>query len=125
MDLPPLFALAVGERSGQPARAAVALTSAPAGGMGAITGIPLALGVSLLADGALDRHGVFSPESIVDPDALFAKLAQLCQPQVADPEDLALLSTSWSERPFWEAFLEVRAKFVSCATPASRAVKLP
>jgi len=102
VGLPPLFALATGKREGEPARAAVALTAAPSGGMGAITGIPLALGVSLLADGALGRPGVFSPEAIIDPDALFGRLMNFCEPRVASPDDMTLMSTSWDEMPFWE-----------------------
>jgi len=108
-ELPPLFALASGERDGQPARAAVALTGAPAGGMGAITGIPLALGVSLLADDALDRPGVFAPEAIVEPDALFERLRPFCEPRLRNPDDLALMTTSWQETRFRDALAHVWA----------------
>lgn len=106
-DLPPLFALAMGKSRGEPARAAVALTAAPPGGMGGITGIPLALAVSLLADGALKRSGVFPPEAIIKPDALLEKLLPFCEPRLATPDDLALLSTSWHEVNFWEAVARV------------------
>jgi saccharopine dehydrogenase-like NADP-dependent oxidoreductase len=103
VDLPPLFALAMGTKKGEPARAGVALTAAPPGGMGGITGIPLALAVSLLADGALNRSGVFPPEAIIKPDALLAKLLPFCEPRLDTPDDLAFLSTSWNEVNFWEA----------------------
>ncbi|MBI5506620.1 MAG: saccharopine dehydrogenase NADP-binding domain-containing protein [Deltaproteobacteria bacterium] len=110
IQLPPLFALAVGRRNGQPACAAVALTAAPPGGMGAITGIPLALGVSLVADGALDRAGVFAPEAIVEPDALLAKLLPFCEPQVRNPDDLALMTTSWQDTQLADALQRVWAQ---------------
>lgn len=112
-ELPPLFALAEGERDGQPARVAVALTAGPPGGMGAITGIPLALGVSLLADGRLDRAGVFTPEAIVEPEVLFEKLLPYCEPRVGSPDDLALMTTSWQDTPLAEAIRRVWAKWSS------------
>ncbi len=110
ITLPPLFALAVGQRNGQLARAAVALTAGPPGGMGAITGIPLALGVSLVADGALDRAGVFAPEAIIEPDNLFAKLLPFCKPKVGHPDDLALMTTSWQDTAFVDALQRVGAR---------------
>jgi len=112
-DLPPLFALAIGEHAGQPASAAVAFTSGPQGGMGAVTGIPLALGVSLLLDRLGGNHsaprpGVFSPEGFFKPDDLFTKLLPYCDPQPASVDDLALLTTSWQHEPLVDAVWRVR-----------------
>jgi saccharopine dehydrogenase-like NADP-dependent oxidoreductase len=42
--------------------------SAPPGKMGGITGVPLAVGLFLLASGKITRTGVFAPEAGVDPD---------------------------------------------------------
>jgi hypothetical protein len=81
--------------------------------MGAITGIPLALGVSLLADGRLDRAGVFTPEAIVEPEVLFEKLLPYCEPRVGSPDDLALMTTSWQDTPLAEAIRRVWAKWSS------------
>ncbi len=113
IDLPPLFALAMGEHEGQAASAAVAFTSGPGGGMGAVTGIPLALGVSLLLDrigGSSPglKPGVFSPEAMFLPDELFARLLPYCDPQPASVNDLALLTTSWQDEPLAAAIQRVR-----------------
>ena len=48
-QLPPLFALAIGQKNGVPHRAGAMALGSPAGGMGGVTGIPLALGLPLLA----------------------------------------------------------------------------
>ena len=77
--LPPLFALALGEREGSPHAVATMVLGAPRGGMGGITGIPLALGLPLLHAGRLERRGVFAPEGAVDPDAFFSLLAPHCE----------------------------------------------
>lgn len=111
--LPPLFALALGQRAGEPASAAVAFASGPAGGMGAVTGIPLALGVSWLIDehvgGRLTQHaGVYSPEEIIEPDRLFEKLLPYCVPRPASVDDLALLTTSWQPESLRDSISRVR-----------------
>ncbi len=76
--LPPLFALASGTRDGTPRRVGALILGAPAGGMGGITGIPLALGLSLLESGSIARPGVFTPEAAIEPDAFFEALAPFC-----------------------------------------------
>ncbi|MCP3982807.1 MAG: saccharopine dehydrogenase [bacterium] len=76
--LPPLFALATGSLEGTPRRVGALILGAPDGGMGGITGIPLALGLRLFASGGAPRRGVFAPEGIVDPDAFFEALAPFC-----------------------------------------------
>lgn len=77
-ELPPLFALATGSKDGAPRRVGALILGAPSGGMGGITGIPLALGLPLFESGEAPRRGVFAPEGIVDPDAFFAALAPFC-----------------------------------------------
>ena len=76
--LPPLFALASGERDGAPRRVGALILGAPDGGMGGITGIPLAVALALFESGSIHRRGVFAPEGAVDPDAFFEELAPYC-----------------------------------------------
>lgn len=78
VELPPLFALASGERDGSPHRVAAAIVGAPDGGMGGATGVPLAVILGLFESGALHRHGVFAPEGVIDPDDFFEALAPYC-----------------------------------------------
>jgi len=93
---PPLFALARGEKDGRPASAAVMITSAPPGGMGGVTGVPLAVGLDLLGRGQLERRGVFAPEAVVDPAAFFEALAPHCEP--ARPvAQLTVTTRSWED----------------------------
>lgn len=77
-ELPPLFALAIGSRGGAPRRVGALILGAPDGGMGGITGIPLALGLSLFESDDTPLRGVFAPEGVVDPDAFFEALAPFC-----------------------------------------------
>jgi saccharopine dehydrogenase-like NADP-dependent oxidoreductase len=93
---PPLFALAVGERDGRPASAAVMITSAPRGGMGGVTGVPLAVGLGLLGQGKLERRGVFAPEAGVDPEAFLEGLAPHCVP-TRPVEQLTVTTRSWED----------------------------
>jgi saccharopine dehydrogenase-like NADP-dependent oxidoreductase len=90
--LPPLFGLAAGTRAGHPAAAAVALTRYPGTSMGAVTGVPLAVGLQLLAAGSLAGPGVFAPEAIVDPDTLLAAFAAHVPAAVGD---LTVVTRSW------------------------------
>ena len=100
VPLPPLFAFARGFRKGQPAAVAATIQSAPPGKMGGITGVPLAVGLSLLATGRITRTGVFAPEAGVDPDTFFDELAPLCEPQLSGVDDLVLVTRSWEEADF-------------------------
>jgi saccharopine dehydrogenase-like NADP-dependent oxidoreductase len=93
--LPPLFALAKGRKNNEPASVASTILSAPAGGMGGSTGVPLAVGVSFLAEGQIKNYGVFAPEGIFDPDTFFSRLAGLCSPVKTDINDLVLTTRSW------------------------------
>ncbi|MEY1661339.1 saccharopine dehydrogenase family protein [Isoalcanivorax beigongshangi] len=69
-----IMAFAQGTKDGRERRVGATLRQVPAGGMSAVTGIPLALFLPLLQQGAIQGHGVLSPEQAVDPDAFFALL---------------------------------------------------
>jgi saccharopine dehydrogenase-like NADP-dependent oxidoreductase len=92
--LPSLFAVAYGARNGRTASVAATLSSAPPGSMGAITGIPMAIGLRMIAEGKIRQRGVFAPEAIVDPDAFFDALAPFCEPKRTSHEDLLVITTS-------------------------------
>lgn len=90
-SLPPFFAAAVGLRDGRRRTALARLVddvdhtgAHPAGGAGVdallndmakATGIPLALGLSQLLDGAACRSGVHPPDAVIDSDRFFGELA--------------------------------------------------
>ena len=92
--LPPLFASANGTRNGKPASVGSMVLGAPAGGMGGATGIPLAVALSLFAEGKIDRRGVSAPETAIDPDTFFDALAPLCSPPLTGARDMVLVNTS-------------------------------
>ncbi|MDP5904243.1 saccharopine dehydrogenase family protein [Pseudomonas aeruginosa] len=73
-DAPGILAFAAGLKDGRPARAGARLKRVPGGGMSAVTGIPHALFLPLLRQGAIKGAGVFAPEQAVDADAFFALL---------------------------------------------------
>ncbi len=88
---PQLFAVAVGESEGKQVTVAAAVHSVPKGGMGAATGIPLATALKSLEAGKIQRHGVFAPESVIDPDAFFNDVqANFDWPD--DAEDFVLMA---------------------------------
>lgn len=103
LPLPPLFAVARGQRKGEPASVGATLLSAPAGGIGGLTGVPLALGVRLLASRALAKPGVWAPESVLDPRAFLSALAPLCEPPRADFSELVVLTRSWEATSLQDA----------------------
>lgn len=92
--LPTLFGYAEGEKDGRGARASAELTSLPHGSMGGMTGIPLAVGLHMLGNGFADRHGVFAPEEVIDPDAFFDHLAPLCSPPRKGADDLVMITVA-------------------------------
>lgn len=92
--LPSLFAVATGSRHGQRASAAATISSAPIGSMGAITGIPMAIGLKMIAEGKIERPGVFAPEAVIDPDAFFDALAPYCEPKRTNHEDMLIITTA-------------------------------
>lgn len=74
VNAPGILAYADGLKEGQPRRVGATLKRVPEGGMSAVTGIPLALFLPLLAQHAIRATGVMSPEQAVDPDVFFALL---------------------------------------------------
>jgi saccharopine dehydrogenase-like NADP-dependent oxidoreductase len=94
-NLPPLFAIATGLKHGKPARVACSILSAPSGGMGGATGVPLAVVAMMIMRREISDSGVFSPESIINPDTFFNELAPLCSPQKKNSDDLVMNSCSW------------------------------
>ncbi len=95
LGLPPIFALARGVRADRSAAVGVMLLSAPAGGIGGTTGVPLGVAVRMLARGDVARTGVLSPEEALDPSTFLDELAPLCDPPAARAADLLLVSRSW------------------------------
>lgn len=95
LRLPPLFALAEGEKDGRPASAAVTVLGAPAGGMGGATGVPLAAGLSMLRQKL--QPGVYAPEGIIDPMAFLNVMAPLCEPPLKDASKMLLVTRSWED----------------------------
>ena len=112
--LPPLFAVAIGRRRGQPASAAAALLSAPPVGMGGATGVPLAVGLAVLQPTGKVERGVFAPEAILDAKAFFDRLAPYCRPLKEGAADLVLVSRSWDDLDLREGLRGARAA-VACA----------
>jgi saccharopine dehydrogenase-like NADP-dependent oxidoreductase len=86
--LPPLFALARGQRGGAPRAVGAMVLGMPRGGMGGATGVPLAVGLSLFARGQVEKPGVFAPEGVMDADGFFDALAPLCSPAFASGREM-------------------------------------
>jgi saccharopine dehydrogenase-like NADP-dependent oxidoreductase len=75
--LPPIYGLAVGTKSGEPASAGAAVLGGAEEGMGFATGVPLAVGLRLLLEEKLTRRGVFAPESgAIDPNEFFEAMGE-------------------------------------------------
>lgn len=75
---PPIFAVARGEKGGRPHVAAATIRAMPTGGMAGATGIPLAIGLKLLARGKIEGKGVVAPEAVIDPDVFFDSFEGFC-----------------------------------------------
>ncbi|QYJ03527.1 saccharopine dehydrogenase NADP-binding domain-containing protein [Nocardioides panacisoli] len=86
--LPIEWALAIGEKGGNPYRVAVHPRAFHPAKMGGNTGIPLAIGVELLRRGALHEAGVHAPETAIDPREFFDLLAPLTDDSLTDADDL-------------------------------------
>jgi saccharopine dehydrogenase-like NADP-dependent oxidoreductase len=98
--LPSLFAYATGMKAGKRARVGVSLSGHTYGGMqrenmGGATGVPLAVGLALLAKGAIKQAGVMSPEQAIDADVFFDALAPFCTPQRADAKELVKIDVAF------------------------------
>ena len=95
-ELPVVFGLAVGQKDGEPASVGVSFQEVNNFGMGHATGLPLACGLELLAQGRITQRGVFAPESgAIDPneflDLLSAKEATTDTPNEAN----LVIQRSW------------------------------
>ncbi|AOA57359.1 saccharopine dehydrogenase family protein [Acinetobacter larvae] len=73
-----IMAYAEGLKDGQAIRVGATLKQVPAGGMSAVTGIPLALFLPLLRRNAVRGLGVLAPEQAIDPDVFFQLLDGFC-----------------------------------------------
>ena len=76
---PSIFAVARGEKGGRPHVAAATIRAMPTGGMAGATGIPLAIGLKLLAQGEIEGKGVVAPEAVIDPDVFFGAFEGFCK----------------------------------------------
>jgi saccharopine dehydrogenase-like NADP-dependent oxidoreductase len=76
---PAIFAWARGLANGLPTVVGAQLTAAPPGGMGGVTGVPLALSIPfLIAAAGQGKRGVFTPDEVIEPQSFFAALAPYC-----------------------------------------------
>lgn len=73
-SFPPLFALAQGCKDGKALQSFAHLTALPPGGMAGATGVPLAVGLKMLAQGLISRRGVFAPEAGINLTKFFDML---------------------------------------------------
>ncbi len=89
--LPPLFALARGDRDGEPATVACALGQVPGLTMAEVTGIPLAVGALMRPH----RPGVHPPEAVFTPAEFFTRLAPHCVGR-PNPESLTVTTASYA-----------------------------
>ncbi len=80
ISLPPIYALAVGVKDGQRVSVGVSFSADTENiladlGMGMATGIPLAMGVRMLAEGKIDKKGVMAPEAgYIDPETFIPEV---------------------------------------------------
>ncbi|MDO1451869.1 saccharopine dehydrogenase NADP-binding domain-containing protein [Rhodocytophaga aerolata] len=91
--VPSLFAWAQGSSKGKREQRAIGLR-AFAPGMGGMTGIPLAVGLYLLAEGQLTKRGVLTPEAAFNPDAFLHIFSQYCTyPKPVTPDELVYITS--------------------------------
>ena len=93
------FALAVGIKDNHKTTVGAHLRSLPTGGfekmtMGSITGVPMAIGLKMLAQDKISKKGVFAPEDSIDPNVFFNELAPLCTPPCKSVDDLVEIAIS-------------------------------
>lgn len=116
LPLPPLFAWAKGRRRARSESVLVTVCSAPAGGIGGTTGVPLAIGASMMLAGEIDRRGVFAPEAGVEPRRFLDRLAPRCGEPRASAADLLVIMRSWEPG----SLLDALAAKVAAAAGAGR-----
>ena len=96
-EVPSLFAWGEGWSRGLWVQRAIGLRAYPAGGMGSMTGIPLAVGLGLLLAEKLTKRGVLTPEEAFDPEAFFEAFAPYCTYPAPVPEGRLIHLTASSE----------------------------
>jgi saccharopine dehydrogenase-like NADP-dependent oxidoreductase len=72
---PDVWALAQGTKDGRRVTVGVTTDVLPDGRMGEMTSIPLAVCVSMIANGEVTTPGVHAPEAVIDPEAFFDRLS--------------------------------------------------
>ena len=63
--------------------------------MGEATGIPLACGLKLLADGKILKKGVFAPEGAINPNDFFKELDNISEILHNNGSELISIFRSW------------------------------
>lgn len=86
-----VWALARGERNGEPLAISVEPASMPPGKMGGGTGSALAAGLELLRQGRITEPGVHAPEGCIDPEEFFSVFLAFVEPSVPSVEDLLVI----------------------------------
>lgn len=86
-----VWALARGERDGEPLAISVEPASMPPGKMGGGTGAALAVGLELLRQGRISEPGVHAPEGVIDPHDFFSVFLEFVEPTVDSVEDLLII----------------------------------
>jgi saccharopine dehydrogenase-like NADP-dependent oxidoreductase len=71
-----IFAVAEGSKDGRRIRVGAQAVVQPAGNMGEMTGIPLAVAALMAARGQVHKPGVHGPEGAIDPKTFFNDLAR-------------------------------------------------
>ncbi len=95
LEVPLLFVLAKGKKGNSDKLVALTVGAIPmsslegASLMGAVTGIPFAVGLKMLCEGKITRRGVLAPEAAIDPDDFFDELLPYCTyPKPVSREEL-------------------------------------
>jgi len=68
-----LHASASGKKGGKKVRYGYGCLGEPPGGMGGVTGVPLAIGAQMLLEGEIDQTGVLAPEACIEPLPFFER----------------------------------------------------
>jgi saccharopine dehydrogenase-like NADP-dependent oxidoreductase len=121
--LPPIFARAAGTHNDRAATIGATLSALPGTSMGAVTGIPLAVGLQLLVEGHINAAGVHAPEAAVDARLFFSALAEQCVGVEAD-DPIVMITRSWDPDPrstFRSAMYQAGARLETREARAVRA----
>ena len=95
LEVPLLFVLAKGKKGNSDKLVALTVSAIPVSSlegaslMGAVTGIPFAVGLKMLCEGKIASRGVLAPEAAIDPDDFFDELLPYCTyPKPVSREEL-------------------------------------